>query len=232
MSNVATVTIAVSPVNDPPVALDDFYPTPEDTPFTIAAPGVLANDTDPELNSLTAILQTTVATGTLNFISNGSFTYTPPQDWSGTTTFTYRADDGNLTNNMSNVATVTIAVSPVNDVPTAPTNLETEGRTNPKAVFAKKPGFTAIYTDPDTLDIAISYRIQVTARAGGWTNLIWDSGQGTLATPIPQGLESQPILYAGSPLVPGQTYYWRMKFWDDDNAEGAWSSGSDSFAIF
>ena len=45
-SNVATVNITVTPVNDPPVAVNDAYSTAEDTPITIAAPGVLSNDTD------------------------------------------------------------------------------------------------------------------------------------------------------------------------------------------
>ena len=45
-SNVATVTITVQDVNHPPVANNDSYETNEDTPLTVAPPGVLANDTD------------------------------------------------------------------------------------------------------------------------------------------------------------------------------------------
>src|SRR5205814_4227801 len=39
----ATVTVTVTPVNDPPVAIDDSATTPEDVPVTIAP---LANDSD------------------------------------------------------------------------------------------------------------------------------------------------------------------------------------------
>ena len=45
-SNVATVTITVGAVNDAPVADDDAYDADEDTPLTVAAPGVLGNDSD------------------------------------------------------------------------------------------------------------------------------------------------------------------------------------------
>ncbi|NEU06697.1 hypothetical protein GZH53_00070, partial [Flavihumibacter sp. R14] len=43
-SNIATVTLTVTPVNDAPVALNDAYTTTEETPITIAAPGILVND--------------------------------------------------------------------------------------------------------------------------------------------------------------------------------------------
>ena len=49
---------------------------------------------------------------TLN--SNGSFTYTPKANYSGVDSFTYRAGDATTT---SNVATVRVAVTAVNDVP-------------------------------------------------------------------------------------------------------------------
>ncbi len=47
-SNVATVSITVSAVNDAPVAADETYSTDQGTPLTVAAPGVLGNDTDAE----------------------------------------------------------------------------------------------------------------------------------------------------------------------------------------
>ena len=70
-------------------------------------PGVLANDSDPDGDSLSAELVSPPSHGTLQFAANGSFTYTPADDFSGQDTFTYRASDGAAT---SNVATVTIEV--------------------------------------------------------------------------------------------------------------------------
>src|SRR5207244_11740030 len=40
------VPIRVNPVNDAPVAVADAYTLDEDTALSVAAPGVLANDTD------------------------------------------------------------------------------------------------------------------------------------------------------------------------------------------
>ena len=58
-SNVATVTIAVNSVNDPPVALADSYSTNEGATLNVAAAtGVLANDSDAERSALTAVLAT------------------------------------------------------------------------------------------------------------------------------------------------------------------------------
>src|SRR5688500_20398134 len=62
----ARVRIVVRPVNDAPVALPDDYRTDEDTTLTIAAPGVLLNDSDIEINPLRAVLVRAPANGTLN----------------------------------------------------------------------------------------------------------------------------------------------------------------------
>src|SRR5207245_11081286 len=72
----ATVSITVTPVNDPPgtsggIVADDSYTTPEDTTLTVTAPGVLANDTDVDGDPLTAILVDSPAHGTLNLNSDG-----------------------------------------------------------------------------------------------------------------------------------------------------------------
>ena len=64
-SNIATVTVTVTAVNDAPVAVADSYSTNEDTALTVAAPGVLANDTDVDGGTLTAVLGTGPANGTL-----------------------------------------------------------------------------------------------------------------------------------------------------------------------
>ena len=56
------MTITVTAVNDAPAAAADAYSTAEDTALTVAAPGVLANDTDPDGDPLTAALVTGPAT--------------------------------------------------------------------------------------------------------------------------------------------------------------------------
>ena len=78
--------------------------TDEDTPLTVAAAGVLGNDTDVDGDALTAVLVSGPANGTLTLNADGSFTYTPDANYNGTDSFTYKASDGTAD---SNVATVT-----------------------------------------------------------------------------------------------------------------------------
>ena len=109
-----TYAITVSD-DEAPVALGDSYSAVEDTPLTVAAPGVLANDTDNISGvTLTAVLAGNAAHGAVVLNPDGSFTYTPAANFNGTDTFTYRANDGFAD---SAPATVTISVAAVNDAP-------------------------------------------------------------------------------------------------------------------
>src|SRR5207247_1784016 len=141
-SNIATATITVAPVNDAPVAVGDSYSATEDTPLTIAARGVLANDTDVENSALTAALVSGPAHGALVFNANGSFTYTPAANYNGLDSFTYKANDGAAD---SNVATVTITVAAVNDAPVAAGDSYSATEDTPLTIAA--PGVLANDTD-------------------------------------------------------------------------------------
>ena len=103
----------LTPPNDPPSAADDAFALDEDFAFSA---NVLANDTDPDGDALTAALLRGPSHGTLVLNADGSFTYTPVGDFHGEDSFTYAASDGH---DHSDVATVTLTVRPVNDAPTA-----------------------------------------------------------------------------------------------------------------
>jgi VCBS repeat-containing protein len=143
-SNLATVAITVSAVNDAPVAAEDSYSTAEDTALTVAAPGVLANDNDPDNTTLTASVVTGPSHGTLTLHADGSFAYTPDANFNSSDSFTYRANDGTLT---SNPATVAITVSAVNDAPTAAADAYSTAEDTALTVAA--PGVLGNDTDPD-----------------------------------------------------------------------------------
>jgi len=101
--------------NKPPVANNDSYSVNANTTLTVPAPGVLANDTDQNGDSLTAVLVGNVSHGTLQLHGDGSFTYTPANKFSGTDGFVYKANDGKAD---SGLATVTFIVSaPANHAP-------------------------------------------------------------------------------------------------------------------
>jgi VCBS repeat-containing protein len=143
-SDVATVTINVTPVNDLPTAADDAYSTDEDTALVIAAPGLLANDADPDGDSLAALVGTGPVNGTLTLNADGSFEYTPNADFSGTDSFTYTANDAA---GASIEATVTITVNAVNDAPTAAE--DTYSTDEDAALTIAAPGVLANDTDPE-----------------------------------------------------------------------------------
>ena len=101
------------------------------TPVTLAAPGILANDTDANSDALkvAGITPRTIALansgGRVTLQQNGSFTYTPPSaSFSGTRTFTYQVTDGKLTSNTATV-TLTIARRPTANADTTATALNT-----------------------------------------------------------------------------------------------------------
>jgi ELWxxDGT repeat protein/VCBS repeat-containing protein len=143
-SNVAVVSIAVAAVNDAPVAANDSYGAVEDTPLVVAAPGVLANDSDVDGDSLSAVLVTGPAHGTLTLNANGSFTYLPAANYFGPDSFTYKANDGQAD---SNVATASISVAAVNDNPVAGNDNYSTPQGTPLTVVA--PGVLANDSDVD-----------------------------------------------------------------------------------
>lgn len=108
----ATVTVAVVCNGDSPRPRPDTATTPEDTPVEV---DVLANDTDPDGDSL-------ALTGGLGQPAHGTVTvvggkvrYVPDADRCGPDTFTYVVTDGSLTA----TGTVDVAVTCVNDAPVA-----------------------------------------------------------------------------------------------------------------
>lgn len=102
------------PPNQPPTATDDAATTSEDVPVTI---NVLANDNDPDGDPLTPHIEAIPLNGTASINGDGSITYTPNSNYSGSDSFTYSVSDGR--GGTSGAATVRITVTPVNDPPTA-----------------------------------------------------------------------------------------------------------------
>ena len=145
----ATVSLTVTAVNDSPVAVDDGYTTTEDTALSVAAAGVLGNDTDAD-STPTAVLVAGPSHGTLVLNPDGSFTYTPAANYNGPDAFTYRANDGELD---SSPATVALTVTPVNDAPAAGNDGYTT--TEDTALSVAAAGVLGNDTDVDNLLAAV-----------------------------------------------------------------------------
>lgn len=155
VSNVATVTIIVQNPTTPPIANDDAYAIQENTQLVVAAPGVLDNDSDADDQPISAVLVDSTDNGALSLLGDGSFTYTPNQDFLGTDTFTYRASDGSL---QSGDATVTITVTDQNIPPVASDDEFQADRDTPLTI-----GFSDLLADDSDADGA-----QLFVVAGGF----------------------------------------------------------------
>jgi len=107
------VVIDVTPVDDPPLAVDDVFETDEDV---LLMGDVSLNDINdgPQANYT---LLTGTSHGTVILNANGTFAYTPANNYFGSDQFTYRLCDGTTPVNQCDNATVTIIVHPVNDPP-------------------------------------------------------------------------------------------------------------------
>lgn len=89
----AEIAITVIDINEAPIAVDDIYAMDRGSQLVRNAPGVMANDTDPDGDVLIARPLTQPQQGTLVLNSNGSFTYTPPADFLGEVSFLYEIQD-------------------------------------------------------------------------------------------------------------------------------------------
>ncbi|WP_160167728.1 Ig-like domain-containing protein, partial [Vibrio harveyi] len=112
LTDEATVTVTVNPINDAPVAVNDTVTTDEDTAVTI---DVLANDSDPENDTLTITAASVPAEQGTVTIVDGKLVFTPAENFNGDATISYTISDGQLTDD----ATVAVTVNPVNDAPVA-----------------------------------------------------------------------------------------------------------------
>ncbi|WP_167547034.1 Ig-like domain-containing protein [Stieleria maiorica] len=115
--DVATVTVTVTPVNDPPTGLDDTFEVVEGTSANRL--DVLANDSlDPDNNGTLTVTSASsnTAGATVQVSSDGlAVNYTPASGFTGTDSFTYVVSDGAATDTV----TVTVTVISSNPPPTA-----------------------------------------------------------------------------------------------------------------
>jgi hypothetical protein len=155
-----TVNVYVLPVNDPPAATDFSVTTPEDNPLTIslASPRISDPDNAPATLIVTIKNRPSSAAGTLRVDSSSSVDidsvtplsvqsiyFIPRLNYNGPATFTYSVSDGSLS---SVDRTVSITVSPVNDVPTVATST-----TSVVATRTVASNFTVTVRDVDIGDV-------------------------------------------------------------------------------
>ena len=139
-----TVIIHVTSNNRPPTARGSSATTTNLRPLTVPAPGVLEGASDPDGDPLTAVLISPPAGGTLNLNPDGSYTYTPRENFIGEDVFQIAASDGEA---QSAPVEVRITVRKENRPPTARGSSATTTNLRPLTVPA--PGVLEGASDPD-----------------------------------------------------------------------------------
>ena len=120
----AGIAVPVANSNSAPDAVDDTAVTNVNTPVTI---DVLANDTDPDSDSLSISAVGSTSNGTAA-ISGAQIAYTPTTDFTGTDTFTYTVSDGSLSD--SATVSVTVNADPTSTPTATPTQSSTPTHTS------------------------------------------------------------------------------------------------------
>ncbi len=227
-------TIDIMAVNDDPIAIDDpqavnveDYTGPEDTllQVTTVISGLLDNDTDVDLDTLTASLHVSPTYGLATVYPDGTFDYMPDPYFFGTDSFEYAADDGNggivtatayvtITNVISDVLieiptsfTETVVYTPTSTVITVPIQLDNRHEDIAGLNFA---------IDYDTTCLTFNTFTLVAAQAGTF-NI---SALNTVSTTVGNNVVTFALYDGGFPLTPMNDGHLMDVAFDYDSACG------------
>ncbi|HXI51676.1 MAG TPA: Ig-like domain-containing protein, partial [Candidatus Saccharimonadales bacterium] len=174
----ATVSLTVTPVNDSPSANGQSVSTPYNTAVSITLTG-----SDPDGSALTFTVLTSPANGTLSGTAP-NLTFTPTIGWSGTTSFTFRVNDGALN---SSPATVIITVNAATSIPAAPSGLS--------ATAVSSSQINLAWTDTSANEDG--FKIERSNNGSSWSQI---------ATVGPN-----TTTYSSTGLSANKTYYYRVR---------------------
>jgi len=160
----ATVSISVTPVNDSPVANAQSLSTAEDTPL-----GILLSGSDVENSPLSFAVVATPAHGSLSG-SAPNLTYTPDLNYHGADSFTFKVNDGSVD---STPATVSLAITPLNDAPVVNSQAVSTAQDTPLAIT-----LTGSDVDGDALSFSVASGPANGTLSGTAPDLLYTPGSG------------------------------------------------------
>lgn len=140
-------TVTAAP-NQAPIGVADSFSTPKDTQLVIPAPGLLANDSDPDGDALAVSSTGGYPAGEFIAAVDGGFTFNPPAGFEGTKQYYYYLTDGEATSAQVPI-TITVGDAPVElQAPVAVADSFTVGAGQTLEVAA--PGLFANDSDADS----------------------------------------------------------------------------------
>ncbi|NJO98492.1 MAG: tandem-95 repeat protein [Pleurocapsa sp. CRU_1_2] len=145
-SSKASVELVVNPVNDVLITNSDTVTTDEDTPITILASELFANDVNNDIEKSLSVSQISNSTnGTAVVDAEGNVRFTPAANFKGIASFDYTVTDGTD----SETASVEVVVNSVNDAPIANTDTATTNEDTPIVILATELLGNDINLDPE-----------------------------------------------------------------------------------
>jgi VCBS repeat-containing protein len=199
-SNTVTVTITIVPVNDVPTCQNVAIETDEDTQGSVAA-----NCSDPDDAALTYEIVDPATDGTAS-VDVSDLKYDPDENFNGSDSFTYRADDGTA---FSAAADVDVTVNPVNDPPPTPGAITSDESLNKDGTFALNWD-DSIDVDGDNVTYTLEKR---DANDANWS-------------PVASGLTSSSYTFGGSNPAENDEGTWDYRVKAVDSPAGAESAFS------
>ncbi|KKK99953.1 tandem-95 repeat protein [Rheinheimera mesophila] len=183
----AKVSLRIEMTNAAPLAQTDSYQLGEDEQLTVtASAGILANDTDPDGDSVSLIteLLSTVQNGQLILASDGSFQYIPNQDFFGTDSFSYQIKDPA---GLVGAATVVLTVLAQNDPPVV--QAATYSVNSNATLSVAAPGLLAYAFDVEAQSLTLDPQL-VVAPTKGAVQLAEDGSFSYIADTQAEGSDS------------------------------------------
>ncbi len=208
-------TLTVNDVNRPPVAAADSYTTNENTSLTVAAPGTLGNDSDPDGDVLTALVATQPEHGTVILETDGGFSYIPESDFFGNDVFSYYASDGLAQSDVTSVAIGVLSFR----IDLAPTDVDAAGVNVDPQTLVMNGTVTVTLTNQGTTSATITFTVLLFEDV--ILNGVFDSGSDvTLGSTSVNGLGAGEsvtleIAVSGTSLFKGNLIY---AFVDSENS--------------
>ena len=219
-SNTSTVNIAVTDVNDTPVASDDTANTDEDTNLQIPVSTLTSNDNAGAANENVQVLTVTSVSATADThgtvsLSSGTVSYSPAPNYNGAASFTYQVCDNGTTNGAADAkcatGTVNVTVNAVNDAPSL------NAIANQTVYLGNTLTLTAVGSDIDLPPQTLTYSLVGTVPGGAAINP--SSGAFSWAPTASQAGhiytitvrvtdDGSPVLYADRQFTVGVAYTW------------------------
>jgi len=107
--------------------------------------------------------------------------------------------------------------APIWAQPGAPTGLRTEYLVNPEVVDVARPRFSWVLEHPERGQRQTAWQVLVSTSPAVNVGEVWDSGR-------VEGAQSTHVAYGGKPLESGQTYYWKVRWWDSRGTASPYSA--------